>query len=292
VGGGLSNTASGGTSTIGGGQSNSAIGISSTIGGGDSNSAGSLYATVAGGSNNSASTRATVGGGSGNTASGDSSMVPGGSNNQALGEHSFAAGYFAKADHNGCFVWADFSGTNNVTCDRENQLVARAYGGVKFITGSDSEGDLGTQLTPGSGSWTNISDRNKKKDIVPVDPVNIAEHIANIPMYEWSYKTEGHVRHAGPMAQDLYAEFGLGINDKTIVTIDGIGLSLTGVKGNYLINMEQDHSIKALSRQLSDLRMENKSLKAQNDELEQKNQELEERIERIEHLLRAGVRIR
>jgi len=137
-----------------------------------------------------------------------------------------------------------------------------------------------------------LSDRNKKKDIVPIDPVSIAEHIANIPMYEWSYKSEGHVRHAGPMAQDLYAEFRLGPNDKGIVTIDGIGLSLTGVKGNYLINKDQDRAINTLSEQLNTLRAENEALKARNQALNQRNLEMEARIDRIERVLRARIRIR
>ena len=61
--------------------------------------------------------------------------VPGGGLNVALGTVSFAAGYRAKANHQGAFVWgdstpADFASTGN------NQFLIRASGGVGIGTNS------------------------------------------------------------------------------------------------------------------------------------------------------------
>ena len=69
-----------------------------------------LPSTIGGGINNTASlTFGTVGGGGVNTASGNYSTVPGGQNNEAAGDYSFAAGRRAKANHNGTYVWADYT---------------------------------------------------------------------------------------------------------------------------------------------------------------------------------------
>ena len=115
-----------------------------TVGGGSSNQAGdntdlptsATHATVGGGSGNTASGRqSTVSGGSGNTASGPLATVPGGAENEAAGTFSFAAGFRARALHEGTFVWADsttdFFGFRSTAAD---QFLVRASGGVGIGT--------------------------------------------------------------------------------------------------------------------------------------------------------------
>jgi hypothetical protein len=108
-----------------------------------SNSVAQSFGTVGGGENNqagdsagAASTRsyATVGGGKLNVASGLFSTVPGGSQNAAAGTFSFAAGFNAKANHNGSFVWADDSSANPFASTAPNQFLLRASGGVGIGT--------------------------------------------------------------------------------------------------------------------------------------------------------------
>jgi hypothetical protein len=126
IGGGAGNliTATAAYGTIGGGQSNTASGSNATIGGGSSNTANAWYATV--------------GGGYGNTASGYAATVPGGRDNTAQGMYSFAAGYRAKANHQGAFVWAD-STDADFASTANNQFAVRATGGVSFTTGSNND---------------------------------------------------------------------------------------------------------------------------------------------------------
>ncbi len=136
VAGGTDNTASGERATIGGGSSNTATALHAAVGGGYSNDATFLYATVGGGAANTAGGQsATVGGGQSNTASGDYAAVPGGASNAAAGAYSFAAGYRAKANNAGCFVWADATAADYV-CSTDNQFAVRATGGISFTTGS------------------------------------------------------------------------------------------------------------------------------------------------------------
>lgn len=148
IGGGYRNTASGPNATVGGGTGNTASGESSTISGGSGHTASNHYSTIGGGNGNTASgMNSKVGGGYNNTASGSSSVVSGGSYNiaskkysavpgghysEANGEYSFAAGHRAKANHDGCFVWAD-STDSDVTSGNADQFTIRANGGTRVL---------------------------------------------------------------------------------------------------------------------------------------------------------------
>ena len=80
-----------------------------------------------------------------------------------------------------------------------------------------------------------LSDRSAKTDLQSIDQQAILEKIATeLPIYSWSYKTDPkQARHIGPMAQDLYAIFNYGGDDKSIAASDGIGLSLVAVQALY-----------------------------------------------------------
>ena len=89
------------------------------------------------GPNVASGNEATVGGGDSNVASGDDATVPGGYSNTAQGSSSFAAGYSAKALHDGAFVWSDAPTSYfdpDVSSTAPNQFLVRAKGGVTFYT--------------------------------------------------------------------------------------------------------------------------------------------------------------
>ena len=135
IGGGVNNSADV-TATIGGGDSNTAS-PNATVGGGLINEATGFYSTIAGGWGNVATTEyATVGGGVNNRANGEGSIVPGGSGSEARGDYSFAAGYNARAKHDGAFVWNDRSitGNDSLVSSGANQFLIRAAGGVGIGT--------------------------------------------------------------------------------------------------------------------------------------------------------------
>ena len=137
IAGGSLNTASGDRATVGGGNSNRATDQWATIGGGNSNSATAQLAVVGGGEGNVAEGPfATVAGGSTNAAQGTGAMVPGGQSNFALGDHSFAAGFAARADHDGSFVWADYFTLSDppFVSTATRQFLIRARGGVGIGT--------------------------------------------------------------------------------------------------------------------------------------------------------------
>jgi hypothetical protein len=165
VGGGLYNHASGPYSTVSGGWGSYASDYG-VVAGGYYNLAGSAGA-VAGGSYNEAGAYGFVGSGYANKATGggssvlggyynhatdNSATVAGGHSNRASGPYSFAAGRSAKTEtaaavaHAGAFVWAD-SNNHDFRSTADNEMSARATGGVRFVTAIDGSGNPTAQVT-------------------------------------------------------------------------------------------------------------------------------------------------
>ncbi len=222
---------------IGGGDGNEirTPGLSAAVVGGDGNFASGAYGAIAGGYHNSATaTAAAVGGGFGSSASGRYATIPGGYLNAAGGIGSFAAGTQAKARHNGAFVWSDNAGSAAVQSTAAYQFVARASGGYYLY--SNAGETSGVKLNPGSGAWSNLSDRTMKTDIAPLDDAAVLAKVAALPLSVWSYRSERGVRHVGPMAQDFYAAFGVGEDDRHITSIDEDGVALAAIKALHAEN--------------------------------------------------------
>ncbi len=248
VGGGRNNSALGDSSVVSGGNFNTASEFSSTVAGGRDNVAAGEAATVAGGRDNLATNdSATVSGGRENLASGWRSTIPGGHANATAGDYSFAAGRQAKALHPGAFVWGD-SLDSDIESETENEFVARATGGVRFITGAEGNGAV---LSAGSGAWSAQSDRNAKSRFSSVDGKELLKGIDRLPITTWGYKgQQPDVRHIGPTAQDFQAAFGLGEDSRYISSVDADGVSLAGVQALYRMAQAQAERIDALEARL------------------------------------------
>lgn len=294
VSGGLSNFAGGRYSVVGGGEDNAVSDEHGTVGGGIGNTAGAWGATVGGGLGNQATGEgatvggggyfvgviesypnvasggnSTVGGGTGNVASGLFATVPGGADNLAQGWGSFAAGRQAKAYQQGCFVWGDSTGSD-VACTQEDEVVIRASGGVYLYTSGDLSS--GSYLGPGMSNWNPLpppSDRALKEHVALVDTGEVLQRLARVPISTWNYTTQdAGVRHIGPMAQDFYAAFGLGDDDRHISTIDADGVALAAIQALHEVNREQAGRVKALEMENAALREGLETLEARVSALE------------------------
>jgi len=108
-----------------------------------------------------------------------------------------------------------------------------------------------------SGTINGSSDRNIKENFAPIDDGNILERVASLPISSWNYKQDAETRHIGPMAQDFYAAFNVGMDDKHIATVDEDGVALAAIQGlNEKLKTEdaqKDAQIKALEKRLDDL---------------------------------------
>ena len=256
VGGGRNNTINGAgpESVLVGGAYNTVSAQYGFLGGGRSNSVSGEGAYIAAGGFNVASGEgAVVDGGFNSTASGTFATIPGGYVNTAAGTYSFAAGARASAPYAGDFVWSDGSdGDVILTAAKAYQFLARASGGVTFWTNTGST--VGATLAPGSGTWASASDRNLKTDVAAIDDATVLDKVAALPISRWSYKSEHGVRHVGPMAQDFYAAFKVGEDDRHITSIDEDGVALAAIKALHA-------RVGALGTQNAQLRAANTALR-------------------------------
>ncbi|HEX8657888.1 MAG TPA: tail fiber domain-containing protein, partial [Hymenobacter sp.] len=128
----------------------------------------------------------------------------------------------------------------------------------------------GAYLTNG-GTWTNASDVNLKENIRPANGAEVLGLIRQLPISRWSYKGTKGETHLGPMAQDFYRLFHLGLNDTSISTIDPAGVALAGVQ--------------ELARQNDQLRTENARLHQQLEALRTGQTTLESRLATLERVV-------
>lgn len=106
----------------------------------------------------------------------------------------------------------------------------------------------GVYLTMGGSTWYLVSDRNKKRDFEPVDGREVLEKLAAIPITTWQYDGEvSGARHMGPMAQDLFAAYGLGDDDRHVTSIDEDGIAMASIQGLYTEMTETDETMRALT---------------------------------------------
>ncbi|HEX3466893.1 MAG TPA: tail fiber domain-containing protein [Candidatus Elarobacter sp.] len=245
--GGTSNSVSAPDASIGGGGLNvlSGNGQFGAIAGGSQNKLSGEYGFIGAGTNNTVSGEggyvaaggynsvtglgAVIDGGFNSSAAGTFATIPGGYVNSAAGTYSFAAGARASAAQTGTFVWSDGSdGDTILSSAHAYQFLARASGGVTFWTNAAST--VGATLAAGSGTWASASDRNLKTDVARIDDAAVLDKVATLPIERWSYKSERGVHHLGPMAQDFYAAFKVGADDKHITSIDEDGVALAAIK--------------------------------------------------------------
>jgi hypothetical protein len=245
IAGGSGNVANSRFTAIGGGTQNLASSVASVVAGGDHNLARGAYTSIVGGIDNAADGYiASVGGGVGNTANGSYAVTPGGFANTANGDYSFAAGRSAKIDakHPGTFLFAD-SNPFSFPSMASNEFAARATGGVRFVTAVDASGApiSGVRLSPGSGAWESLSDYNAKAGFAPVDGNQVLEQLMSIPISTWYYRGQNPaIRHIGPMAQDFYAAFKVGQDNRYISTVDEEGVALAAIQELYRMVQEKD----------------------------------------------------
>jgi len=226
----------------------------SIIGGGHFNTIkeDSFRATISGGAyNTNGGTHDTISGGLYNSTAGDSSTVVGGSYNKAAGINSLAAGYRAKANHNGAFVWADTQNADFAS-SAADQVSFRCNGGVTF-TSSAGGGNQTVSWAPGSGSWSFTSDREAKEGFRQVDTQEILQKVAGLPITEWNYKGYPQ-RHVGPMAQDFHAAFRLNESTTTLNDADLHGVALAAIQALNQRVREKEQRVSELEKSVADLK--------------------------------------
>src|SRR5207247_2222821 len=132
------------------------------------------------------------------------------------------------------------------------QFNVRASGGVRIF--SDQFATVGVQLAAGGNSWAPTSDRNTKENFKLTDGREVLERVADLPIQTYNMKSQDpSIRHIGPTAQDFYAAFNVGEDNKHITTIDADGVALAAIQGLNQAVKEKDQKISALEKRVADL---------------------------------------
>jgi hypothetical protein len=131
----------------------------------------------------------------------------------------------------------------------------------------DENGNLTVDGDVTATAFNVTSDRNLKEEFEVVNPFEVLEKVAAMPITTWEFNfDEADIRHMGPMAQDFHAAFGLGATDTKIGLTDSSGVALAAIQGLRLMHEQKDQTIR---------------------ELRQRNDELQRRLERLEKAFEA-----
>ena len=147
--------------------------------------------------------------------------------------------------------------TSNTMAFGNDDVVGWVFGrtaasvGVALIVGTDGTNGNGAFLTSG-GTWTNTSDINRKDDFSEINPEELLHNIAQLPITRWKYKGTNEY-HIGPTAQEFHKLFDLGVDDKTISTVDPSGIALAAIKEQQKIITRQEKQIKQLEKRIEAL---------------------------------------
>jgi trimeric autotransporter adhesin len=150
-------------------------------------------------------------------------------------------------------------------------LILQASGGKVGIGKNNPATALDVNGTCSATTFNTTSDRNLKEHFTSVNGREVLDEVLALPLSRWDFKNDPATRHIGPMAQDFYAAFRVGTDDKHIATVDEGGVALAAIKG---LNEKVDS--------------ENAALRAENAELKQKAarlDELEQRLSALEQQL-------
>ncbi|MFN0031083.1 MAG: tail fiber domain-containing protein [Flavobacteriales bacterium] len=120
----------------------------------------------------------------------------------------------------------------------------------------------GAYLSTG-GDWANPSSRDLKEMFIELNSQDILEKISSLEMKQWKYK-QNKAWHIGPIAEDFYEAFGLGLDNKSISTIDPAGVALVGVQ--------------ALYARVEELKKETEEMTAVNEAMREKMESMEKAL--------------
>ncbi len=118
-----------------------------------------------------------------------------------------------------------------------------------------------------SGALTQNSSRDYKKDFAGVDGQEVLNRVRAMPISTWVYKEDPKVRHMGPVAEDFFSSFQLGVNNKGIAISDTAGVALAAIQGLSQLVDEKDRKLAELT--------------VQNEQLAERLSNLEKRFEQL-----------
>jgi hypothetical protein len=175
----------------------------------------------------------------------------------------------------------DESTTDSVRNQADNEFRARYNGGYRLRVSTAANGNtpgaggnVGCDLTLAVPAWTCASSRTLKENFRTVDGEDVLKRIKSMPITTWNMiGADKTVRHLGPVAEDFYSAFPLGLGKTTIGMNDIDGVNLAAAK--------------ALEARTRRMQVEIDQRDAKIATLEKKSSDLEARLAKLEALLKS-----
>ncbi|MFI6287754.1 tail fiber domain-containing protein [Streptomyces sp. NPDC051018] len=106
--------------------------------------------------------------------------------------------------------------------------------------------------------WSPVASTAEQGQVQSCEPVNgfkLLDEVLKLPVSTWRYTADPpEVRHLGPMAQDWWAAFGVGVDDKTICCTDANGVSIVAIQALHRLLAETQGELVSLREQVDLLR--------------------------------------
>lgn len=157
----------------------------------------------------------------------------------ANNDYSVALGYRASNNtHTGTMVMGDESTTDSVRNQADNEFRIRYNGGIRLRVSTAANGNtpgaggnVGCDLTTAVPTWTCASSRTLKENYQPVNGEDVLIRLRSVPVTTWTMiGADENVLHLGPVAEDFYQAFALGLGPTAIGMGDIDGVNLAAAK--------------------------------------------------------------
>lgn len=216
----------------------------------------------------------------------------------ANNDYSVAIGYRASNNsHTGTMVMGDESTTDSVRNQADNEFRARYTGGYRLRVSSASNGNtpgaggnVGCDLTVAVPTWTCASSRTVKENFLEVDGEDVLQRVRDVPVSTWTMiGDDDRVLHMGPVAEDFYEAFGLGLGETAIGLgdIDGVNFAAAQALERRTSRLREEFERSAAETRTATLAQEEEILRLRAEVSELRARlatltSLEERLARIE----------
>ena len=245
---------------------------------GNTSGSGNFFVGSAGNSTTSGQQNVAVGAntlpaitsGSDNTAIGEFTMISDttGSQNTAYGEGALYNNVSGSGN-----IGVGYQGGINLTGNNNIDIGNSGVAGENAIIRIGTQGVQTACYLAGTvyanGTFVSSSDRNAKENFEAVAPRDVLDKVSALPISRWNYKTDKGSEHIGPMAQDFWAAFKVGMDDKHIATVDEEGVALAAIQGLNQKVEEKEAKIQEQNSRIQNQAAEITELKARLDRLEQ-----------------------
>jgi hypothetical protein len=195
----------------------------------------------------------------------------------ANNDYSVAIGYRASNNtHTGTMAMGDESTTDSVRNQADNEFRARYNGGFRLRVSTAANGNtpgaggnVGCDLTVAVPAWTCASSRTLKENFRRVDGEDLLKRLHSMPVTTWNMTADkSKTRHLGPVAEDFYSAFGLGIGKTTIGMNDIDGVNIAAAKALELRTSGLQSQLAAKDVEIAALRKKSHELEARLSKLE------------------------